>query len=80
MATWHYMIDEGNSSNPHYEHVQATTMLGNVLVFEEPILEDYFEESYAQFECDLDLVHEQDEALLASTLEIRPENGETTEI
>jgi hypothetical protein len=51
-------------------------------IVNEPSLEDPLEESFAQFEFDLDLViiSEQAEALLDSTLEIRPENGETTEI
>jgi hypothetical protein len=78
------MTDEDDSNNPHYEHVQATTMLGGEVVFEtivnEPNLNDPFEDSCVQFEFDLDLVLEQDEALLDSTPEIRPENGETTEI
>jgi hypothetical protein len=84
MADGHYMIDEDDSSNLHYEHVQATATLGSEVVFEkivnEPSLEDPFEESCAQFEFDLDLVPKQDEALLDSTLEIQLENGETTEI
>jgi hypothetical protein len=84
MAEGYYMIDEDDSSNPHYEHVQATTALRSEVVFEEivnePSLEDPFEESCAQFEFDLDLVPEQNEALLDSTPEIQPENGETTEI
>jgi hypothetical protein len=48
----------------------------------EPSLEDPLEESCAQFEFDLDLdmLCEQGEALLDSTPEIPPENGETTEI
>jgi hypothetical protein len=78
------MIDEDDSSNLHYEHVQATTTLGSEVVFEkivnEPSLEDPFEESCAQFEFDLDLVPKQDEGLLDSTPEIRPKNGETTKI
>jgi hypothetical protein len=78
------MIDEDDSSNPHHEHFQATTTLGSEVVVEEivnePSLEDPFEESCAQFEFDLDMVCEQAEALLDSTLEIRPENGETTKI
>jgi len=84
MAEGHYMIDEDDSRNPHHEHIQATTTLRSEVVFEEivnePSLEDPFEESCAKFEFDLDLVPEQDEALLDSTPEIRPENGETTEI
>jgi hypothetical protein len=78
------MIDEDDSSKPHYEHVQATTTLRSEVVFEEIVnelsLKDPFEESCAKFEFDLDLVLEQDEALLDSTPEIRPKNGETTEI
>jgi len=84
MAEGHYITDEDDSNNPHYEHVQATTTLGSEVVFEtivnEPNLNDPFEESCVQFEFDLDLVLEQDKALLDSTPEIRPENGETTEI
>jgi len=78
------MIDEDDSSNPHHEHVQATTTLGSEVVVEEivnePSLEDPFEESCAQFEFDLDMVCEQAEALLDSTPEIRLKNGETTKI
>jgi hypothetical protein len=84
MAEGHYMIDEDDSSYLHYEHAQATTTFGSEVVFEkiinEPSLEDPFEESSAQFKFDLDFVPKQDEALLDSTPEIRPENGETTEI
>jgi hypothetical protein len=45
-------------------------------------LEDPLEESFAhlEFDLDIDMIHEQAEALLDSTLEMRPENGETTEI
>jgi len=54
--------------------------LGSEVVFEEivnePSLENPFEESGAQIEFELDLVPEQDKALLDST----PENGETTEM
>jgi uncharacterized coiled-coil protein SlyX len=46
MANGHYMIDEDDSNNLHYEHVQATTTLGSEVVFEkivnEPSLEDPF--------------------------------------
>jgi hypothetical protein len=42
-------------------------------------LENPFGESCAQFEFDLDMVYEH-EALLDSTLEIRPENGEIADI
>jgi hypothetical protein len=77
----HYMIDEDDSSNPHHEHVQATTTLGSEEVVEEivnePSLEDPLEESFAhlKFDLDLDMIHEQAEDLLDST-----ENGKTTEI
>jgi hypothetical protein len=86
MARGHYMIDEAESSNPHHEHVQATTTLESEDFVEEianePSLEDPLEKSCPQFEFDLDLdmLCEQDEALLDSTPEIRPENGDTTEI
>jgi hypothetical protein len=84
IADEHYMIDEDDSSNLHHEHVQATTTLGSEVVFEEivnePSMKGPFGESCDQFEFDLDLVLEQDEALLDSTPEIQPENGETTEI
>jgi hypothetical protein len=56
----------------------------DVTVFEEivnePSLKGPFGESCDQFEFNLDLVPEQDEALLDSTLEIRSENRETTEV
>jgi hypothetical protein len=78
------MEKTGQSTNPHHEHVEATTTLGSEVVFKEivnePSLDDPFEESCAQIEFDLDLVPKQDEALLDTTLEIRPKNGETTEI
>jgi hypothetical protein len=84
MATGHYMIDEDDFSNSYHEHVQATATLGSEVVFEEivnePSLKGLFRESCDQFEFDLDLVPEKDEALSDSILEIRPENGETTEI
>jgi hypothetical protein len=86
MVERHYMIDENESSNLHHKHVQATTTLRSEEVVEEIVnkssLEDPLEESFAQFEFDLDLdmISEQAEALLDSTPEIRPENGETTEI
>jgi hypothetical protein len=87
-AERHYMIDENENdvSNPHHEHVQATTTLGSEEVVEEivnkPSLKDPLEEGFAQFEFDLDLdmISEKAEALLDFTTEIRPENGETTEI
>jgi hypothetical protein len=86
MVERHNMIDEDDSSNPHHEHVQATTILGSEEVVEEivngPSLEDSLEESFAylEFDLDLDMIHEQAEALLDSTPEIRPDNGETAEI
>jgi hypothetical protein len=84
MAEGHYMIDKDDSSNFHHEHVQATATIRSEVVFEgivnETSLRVPFGESCDQFEFNLDLVPEQDEALLDSTLEIRPENGETTEI
>jgi hypothetical protein len=84
MVRGHYMIDRDDFSNLHHEHVPAITTLGSELVFEEivnePSLKDPFGESCAQIEFNLDLVPEQDEALLDSTPEIRLENGETTEI
>jgi hypothetical protein len=61
----HYMIDEDDSTNPHHEHVQATTTLGSEEVVEEivnePSLEDHLEESFAhlEFDLDLDMIHEQ---------------------
>jgi hypothetical protein len=76
MAESHYMIDEDDSSNLHHEHVQATTTLGSEEAVEEIVnessLEDPLEESFAQFEFDLDLerIPEQAEALLDSTPEI----------
>jgi hypothetical protein len=85
IAERHCMIDEDESSNPHHEHVQATTTLESEDVVEEianePSLEDPLKESCAQFEFDLDLdmLCEQAE-VLDSTLKIRLENGETTEI
>ena len=50
--------------------------------FNEPSLEDPFEESFAQFEfnLDLDMLCEQAKALLDSTLEMQTENEETIEI
>jgi hypothetical protein len=84
MATGHYMIDEDDFSNSYHEHVQATATLGSEIVFKEivnePSLEDPFGKSCAQFEFDLDLNSEQDEALVDPTPETRPEKGETTEI
>lgn len=84
IATRHYMIDEDDFSNSYHEHVQANATLGSEVAFEEivyePSLENPFEESGAQIEFNIDLVPKQDEALLDSTPETRPENGETTEI
>jgi hypothetical protein len=82
----HYKIDEDDSSNPHHEHVQAPTTLESEKVVgeivNEPSLEDPLEERFAHLKIDLDLdmIHDQAEALLDSTPEIRPKNGETTEI
>ena len=47
-------------------------------MFREPSLEDPLEESFAQFEFDLDLdmIHEQAKALLDPTLEMQTENGD----
>jgi hypothetical protein len=47
-------------------------------MFRKPSLEDPLEESFAQFEFDLDLdmTHEQAKALLGLTPEMRTENGE----
>jgi hypothetical protein len=86
MVERHYMIDDDDSNNPHYEYVQATTTLRSEEVVEEilnePSLEDPLEESFTQFEFDMDLdrIPVQSEALLDSTPKIQPENGETTEI
>jgi hypothetical protein len=84
VATRYYMIDEDDFSISYHEHAQATATLGSEVVFEEiangPSLEDPFEESDAQIEFNLDLVPEQEEALLDPTPETRPENGETIEI
>jgi hypothetical protein len=78
------MIDEDDSNNLHHELVQATGTIGSEVVFEEtvnePSLKVPFGESYDQFEFKHDLVPEQDKALLDSTSQIWPENGETTEI
>ena len=48
------------------------------MTFREPSLDDPLEESFAQFEIDLnvDMIHEQAKALLDPTPEIRTENGE----
>jgi len=84
MVERHYTIDEDDSINPHHEHVQATTTLRSEVVVEEIVnelrLKNPFEERYAQFEFDLDMVWEQAKALLDFTPEIRPETGETTEM
>jgi uncharacterized coiled-coil protein SlyX len=84
MAEGHYMIDEDDSNNLHHEHVQAAATIGSEVVFKETVNEPSLKfplgESCDQFEFDLDLVPEQDEALLDSPPEIRPENEETTKI
>jgi hypothetical protein len=86
MVERQYMIDEYDSSNPHHEHVQATTTLRSEEVVEKIVneqnLEDPLEESFAhpEFDLDLDMIHEQAEALLDSTLKIRLENGEIIKI
>jgi hypothetical protein len=82
MARGQYMIDEDCPSDPHHEHVQATTTFESEEVVEEifcePSLEDPLEKSFAQFEFDLDIdmIHEQAKALLDPTPEMRTENGE----
>ena len=50
--------------------------LKQAVMFRKPSLEDPMEESFAQFEFDLDLdmIHEQAKALLDPALEIRTEN------
>jgi hypothetical protein len=79
MVERYYMIDENESSNPHHEHAHATTTISSEEVVEEivnePSLEDPLEESFAhlEFDLDLDMIHEQAEALLDST----PENDLT---
>jgi hypothetical protein len=74
MATEHYMIDEDDFYNSYHEYVQAIATLGSEVIFEEiinePSLKGPFGESCDQFDFDLDLVPEQDEALLDSTSEI----------
>jgi hypothetical protein len=82
MAGGQYMIDEDCPNNHYYEYVQATTTFESEEVVEdifcEPSLEDPLEESFAQFEFDLDLdmVHKQAKALLDPALEMQTENGE----
>jgi hypothetical protein len=82
MARRQYMIDEDCPSNPHHEHVQATTTFESEEVVEEifcePSLEDPLEESFTQdeFDLDFDMVHEQAKALLDPTSKMRTENGE----
>jgi hypothetical protein len=39
MVEGYYMIDDDDSSNPHYEHIQATTTHGSDVVFEEIVNE-----------------------------------------
>jgi exonuclease VII small subunit len=82
MARGQYMFDEDCPSDPHHEHVQATTTFESEEVVEEifcePSLEDPLEKSFAQFEfnLDIDMIHEQAKALLDPTSEMRTENGE----
>jgi hypothetical protein len=82
MARRQYMIDGDCPSDPHHEHVQATTTFESDEVVEkifcEPSLEDPLEKSFAQFEFDLDIdmIHEQAKALLDPTPKMRTENGE----
>jgi hypothetical protein len=82
MVREQYMIDEDCPSDPHHEHVQATTTFENEEVVEEifcePSIEDPLEKSFAQFEFDLDIdmIHEQAKALLDPSPEMRTENGE----
>jgi hypothetical protein len=86
MVERHYMIDENESSNPHHDHAHTTTTIWSEEFVEEIVnessLEDPLEENFAhlEFDLNLDMIHEQAEALLDSTPEIRPKNGETTEI
>jgi hypothetical protein len=53
------MIDEDDISNPHHEHVQATTTRGREEIVDETVtelsLEDLEVECFAQVGCDLDL-------------------------
>jgi hypothetical protein len=76
MVERHYLIDENESSDLHHGHAHATTTLGSEKVVEEivnePSLEDPLEESFAhlKFDMDLDMIHEQAEALLDSTPKI----------
>jgi hypothetical protein len=82
MVRGQYMIDEDCPSDPHHEHVQATTTFESEEVvkeiFCEPSLEDPLEKSFAQFEFDLDIdmIHEQAKALLDPTPKMQTENGE----
>jgi hypothetical protein len=82
MARGQYMIDEDCPSDPHHEHVQATTTFESEEVVEEifcePSLEDPLKKSFAQFEFDLDIdmIHEQAKALLDPTPDMRTNNGE----
>jgi hypothetical protein len=59
MTRGQYMIDDDCPSDPHHEHVQATTTNGSEEVvdeiFCEPSLEDWLEERFDQFGDDLDL-------------------------
>jgi hypothetical protein len=58
MARGQYMIDEYYPSDPHHEHVQATTTHGSKEVVEEifcePNLKDPSGERFDQIECNLD--------------------------
>jgi hypothetical protein len=84
MARGQYMIDEDCSNNSYHEHVQATTFESEEVDKEtvnESSLKDPLEESFAQFEFDLDLdmIREQAYALLDPTPGMRTKNGETVE-
>jgi hypothetical protein len=60
-------------------HAIASTKFGTIIeMFREPSLEDPLEESFAQFEFDLDLdmIHEQAKALLDPTPEMQTKNGD----
>jgi hypothetical protein len=59
MAREQYMIDEDDISNPHHEHVQATTTRGSEEIVDETVselsLEDPEVECFTQDGNDLDL-------------------------
>ena len=85
MVREQYMIDEDGPSNSFHEHVQATTFGSEEVVKETvngPSLEDPLETCLAQFgdNLDLDKLLEQADAILDPTLEVKTENGKTTEI